>query len=196
MSVVETSSELSKIVIKSLFDKYDEDGSGILEKEEILKLLQDDMALTDESVNECYTSVDKDRDGGVSFEEFLQWFQTDESIKKVSKTSRFHKICKAAETFQQCDTDGSGSMDRQEFAAFLQSTEYKDKVDEMLNKLDEDGDGNISFKEFLGFLSYFWYFFLEIRLMETFEKPKLWIVMFFFIKNYDDFVMFFLFCCY
>ena len=155
MSAVVTSPEVSKNVVKSLFDKYDEDGSGTLEKGEFLKLLKDDMDLADKSINKCCTSVDKNDDGEVSFDEFLQWFQTDEVFKNVSKSSRFYKIYKAAEKFQQCDTDGSGSMDRQEFASFVRSTEYEDKVDELLEKLDADGDGNISFKEFLGCLNWF-----------------------------------------
>lgn len=155
MAAETTSQEVSEIVVKSLFDKYDEDGSGTLEREEFLKLLKDDMDLEDESAITCYNAVDKDGDGGISFEEFLPWFQTGEAIKTVSKTSRFYKICEAVVKFQQCDTDRSGCMDKQEFTAFLQSTKFKDNVDELLEKLDEDGDGNVSFKEFLGCINWF-----------------------------------------
>ena len=154
MSATSKSCDVSREVVKSLFKKYDEDGSGTLEKNEFLKLLKDDMALEEQSANVCYSSVDKDGDGGVSFDEFLPWFQTGEAFKNVSKDSRFYKICEAAETFRQWDKDGSGSMDAKEFTAFLQSTGYKDKADDLLKQLDQDGDGNISFEEFLGCLNW------------------------------------------
>lgn len=63
--------------IKAHFDRYDEDCSGEIDKNEFRHMLQDmlDVAeLPEARINEFWLFVDHDVSGSVNFEEFMCWF--------------------------------------------------------------------------------------------------------------------------
>lgn len=69
------------IVIRSLFDKYDKDGSGRLNYSEINDLLQQDLGFLKEQANVYSLLLDKDGDQSISFEEFLDWLRSGERLR-------------------------------------------------------------------------------------------------------------------
>ena len=104
-----------KMVLKSLFCKYDKDGSGQLNREELKGLFVDDLGLTKDQAESYAYLLDKDGNGRVSFEEFHQWLQSGERFKNVNDKSRYNRLRKAVELFKSYDKDGSGALDREEF---------------------------------------------------------------------------------
>ena len=143
-----------EIVIKSLFAKYDQDGSGRLQKSEAMSLLVNDLGLGPKQAETCYLLVDKDGSGSISFDEFLQWFRSGEGFKNIDDSSRYYKVRKAVEYFKEYDADNSGTIERGELKKLMHSVGYEGKIDDAMASLDKDGDGKISFTEFLAWLNW------------------------------------------
>lgn len=89
--------------MKSTFDKYDGDGSGVLEYEEFTKCLNKLMKVPTHlempasRVKQFWNEVDVDGSGDVDFEEFLRWYvryfdleegNTDSPIEQFYKSVR------------------------------------------------------------------------------------------------------------
>ncbi|EDO48530.1 predicted protein, partial [Nematostella vectensis] len=134
--------------VKSLFTKYDKDGSGRLQKTEMMELLKVDLGLDDKQAETFLLLVDKDGSGSVSFDEFYTWIHDKNTLQNIDDKSRYHKIRKAIEMFKKYDKDASGSIDREEFKQLMHETGNKVNIDKALKKLDKDGNGQISFTEF------------------------------------------------
>ena len=150
-------SDVPAVVIKSIFDKYDKDGSKILERPEILAMLGD-MGLDEKQAELCFMMIDKDGNNKVSKDEFLQWFQTGEGVKVVDDPNRFVFVQRVANAFNRYDRDGSGVIDKHEFRALLASG-GKDwqscsdaQIEAALRIVDKDGSGTVSFSEFLNWM--------------------------------------------
>ena len=50
--------------------------------------------------------------------------------------------------FHELDTDGTGTIDRDELAKFLNREVSEKEKDRLLNLVDQNGDGKVSFEEF------------------------------------------------
>ena len=148
--------DVPEIVVKSLFQKYDTDGSGRLAKKEVLILLKDDLGMKNDQAEACYMLVDKDGGGDVSFQEFFGWFRSGEGFRNIDDSSRYYYIQKAIAKFKEYDKDGNGTIDKEEFKILMRSLGESDesKFDDALRALDTSGDGKISFTEFLAWLNW------------------------------------------
>lgn len=150
--------EVPDVVVRSLFHKYDTDGSGNLGKNEMLNLLKDDLGLKDEQARACIMLVDKDGCGEVSFNEFITWLRTENGFRNIDDRSRYYKVQKAIELFKKFDKDGNGTIDREEFKQLFQQFKAgncdESQLDNALKSLDTSGDGQISFAEFLAWLNW------------------------------------------
>ena len=146
------------VAVKSLFHKYDTDGSGHLGKNEMLKLLKEDLGLSDEKAHACIMMIDKDGCGGISFDEFISWLRTDKGFKNIDDKSRYYRVQKAIELFKQFDKDDSGTIDREEFKLLFKQFKAGNcddsQLENALQTLDTSGDGQISFAEFLAWLNW------------------------------------------
>ena len=71
--------EENRPMLKEAFDMFDLDGSGILSPDEIKALLYDNLCepVSEKEVEEAIKTMDADGNGGISFEEFLDWFSND-----------------------------------------------------------------------------------------------------------------------
>ncbi len=142
-----------KVVLKSLFTKYDKDGSGQLNRSELQGLFVQDLGLSKEQAEAYALLLDKDGSGSISFDEFHAWLQSGERFKNVTDSSRYHRLKKAVEMFKSYDKDGSGALDSNEFEKlFLAYGGKKENVKAGLNELDKDGNGLISLQELLRWL--------------------------------------------
>lgn len=149
--------DVPEVVIKSIFMKYDTDGSGNLEKTEILGMLGE-MGLDGKQAELCFMMIDKDGNKTVSLDEFLQWFRSGEGVKVVDDPSRYAFVRRVADAFKKYDEDGSGLIEKAEFRALLASG-GKDwqscseaQIEAALRLVDKDGSGTVSFSEFLAWM--------------------------------------------
>lgn len=143
------------IVIRSLFNKYDKDGSGRLNYGEINDLLQNDLGFSKEQAKVYSMLLDKDGDQTISFEEFLDWLHSGERFKVIQDKSRFHKLCKAVELFKTYDADNSNNLSKDEFKHLLDSLGYQGvDVERFFEYLDEHKNGKISFWELMKWLNW------------------------------------------
>ena len=158
MSVLQCTTLFEKdtptIVLKSLFSKYDLDQNGHLDKEELYKLLKDDLSMTDEQAETYRHLLDRDGDSLVSFEEFQKWLLSGEKFRTINDKSRYHYLRRAVEMFRQYDTDGNLVIDANEFHRLFKESGGKGnkKEKDALQELDVDNNGIVSFQEFLKWL--------------------------------------------
>ena len=143
------------LVIRSLFQKYDEDGNGTLSRKELGGFLQGDLGLSKAQVDMYTLILDKDGDKIISFDEFLSWFRSGDHFGLIDNNSRYSKVCKAVALFKKFDADNSETIDRAEFKNLMKSLGYKKiNFNKALLELDQNGDGVISFWEFLKWLNW------------------------------------------
>ena len=121
-----------------LFEKYDLDGSGCIDREELGKAIRDSLHLNirETEVDVIMSEIDKDGGGDVDVDEFSAWLFAPSSEPWLDKKRRYQKddpchdqgllrrdiarfdpmIRKLLEGFWQvCDRDGSGSIDLEEY---------------------------------------------------------------------------------
>ena len=61
--------------VKVAFDKYDADGSGSIDKEELGELIKElGNELTDDELTNALKSLDVNKDGVIDLEEFAWWY--------------------------------------------------------------------------------------------------------------------------
>lgn len=77
-----------KVVLRSLFMKYDKDQSGVLNQTELRELFQGDLGLTKDQAEAYSMMLDKDGNQTVSFEELHQWLSSGEKFQNVNDKSR------------------------------------------------------------------------------------------------------------
>lgn len=72
---LETSRLASSLSIKEIFEKFDVDGNGEIDLEELLSILQvlDSVLWTRANVLKLWSVVDADDDGVITYEEFTDW---------------------------------------------------------------------------------------------------------------------------
>ncbi|XP_046848651.1 calmodulin-like protein 12 [Xenia sp. Carnegie-2017] len=143
------------VVLRSLFMKYDVDGSGVLNRQELQTLFEGDLGFTHEQAEAYSMMLDKDGNQAVSFEELSHWLASGEKFKNINDKCRFHRLKKAVELFKKFDADGNGAIEKDEFTNLMIAINCpRNKIPEALKSLDSDGDGKISFPEFLNWLNW------------------------------------------
>ena len=93
------------MILYSLFTKYDENDDQQLSDKELNNLLCNEMGLTFDEAEIYIYLLDKDGNGLISFDEFKQWYKSDDELKTVRDHSRFQVIKNAIELFKQYDVD-------------------------------------------------------------------------------------------
>ena len=129
-----------------LFNQIDVNGDGKINKDELLKGLQNKIKsdTLKKDVDIIFQNIDMDNNGYIEYEEFVRG--------AVSK-ERFMNTKVIEFAFRYFDKDGSGEITFDEIeAVFKDSIQDKSKVHESLKKIiaevDTNGDGIISFNEF------------------------------------------------
>ncbi|KAH3771460.1 hypothetical protein DPMN_172779 [Dreissena polymorpha] len=140
------------IVIKSLFQKYDKDNSGFLDRKELSSLLEDDLGLTTRQVEVYFHLLDRDGNAKISPDELSDWLRRNERFKMVNDKSRFYAVCKAVDMFKKYDKDGSQYISFEELKGLLFEHGRNIDVQSAFKSIDQDGNGKISFPEFLNWL--------------------------------------------
>jgi len=65
-----------RVEVRTLFDMVDEDGSGLIDRAEMARLLQSlGKSPPEEEVNEGFARLDHDASGSIDFDEFYTWYR-------------------------------------------------------------------------------------------------------------------------
>lgn len=180
-------------IVTDLFKKYDADDNGFLDPSEFKALMVDLQHRLDFPADEIYrflAEADMNSDGVIEYEEFiplaLQIIQSMYAKKKlehhmaevrehaedllVHGMSK-HELTELVETiFERMDTDGSGTLSKEEFVAALTSMELgltRREINTIMFQIDVDQDGKISYREFVPFAYDLLQKLTSLRLLET-----------------------------
>jgi calmodulin len=133
---------------RDAFNIFDKDNSGDISVAELSGLFKTlGHMVTDKEVKELLDSVDTNRDGVVSFDEFVVLMLKLET----QEDSEEEEVIKAFKVF---DRDGNGFLSIEEFKYILMTLGDKfseQQVEEIFNETDLDGDGQIDYMEFINF---------------------------------------------
>ena len=106
--------EMLQRVVRDLFDKIDLDGSGKLDSKEVRKLVTLlGQQLSDKEFREAMTAMDRDGSGQVSFSEFDAWWKGSDEGSADTNAEELSDL------FAEVDSDGSGSIDVDEFISMI-----------------------------------------------------------------------------
>lgn len=146
--------------IMGAFRKFDVNGDGSIEASEIAAVLIGcDPFWNDATVNALICNIDKNNDGCIQYDEFVDWIC--QSDKKAPAEAAFHRFAvddssaQIADAFRKFDTNGDGIIERSELAAVLMNiSDVWDEasVDALATSLDKDGDGHIQYDEFVDWI--------------------------------------------
>jgi len=132
-----------------VFAKFDADGSGAIDGDEVVDAIEEMEKFTGVPVNEEKVRVAlKMGHGELDFEMFVSVFGLDTGS---SDTKMDDQVDRAFKAFQQIDSVGAGEIGPQELSAGLKLMGVDvelDEVQRMFEEVDEDGSGVIDFFEF------------------------------------------------
>ena len=145
--------------IRELFDKFDTEKNGFLSRKEMLAAIHSlGVKLTDEEAESLADHFDKNGNGTVHFSEFSFGFFNRRSLITKWRLARGPGMRSDASImmkFRKYDVDGSGKLERDEFAKCLfemgiRLSELELQI--LAAKFDENDDGYVQPKEFLTFM--------------------------------------------
>lgn len=134
---------------RKIFQEYDVDGSGAVEKAELRDLLNS-VGITPlpAVLEQVIEEVDEDGSGCVGFDEFEKVME----IMRVREGFTKNEVAEFDHAFKKFDRDMSGEIDTTELLLILGWLGYSQNeanVDEVVSKVDFDGSGSVSREEFL-----------------------------------------------
>jgi Ca2+-binding EF-hand superfamily protein len=128
------------------FDEFDVDGTGTITPDEFQQVMERmGASLTHDQLSNLIQNLDKDCSGGVSREEFIQWYADHCHEDNLDE----HEL--ATFMFKAFDTDNDGEISVSEFKKRLESrtTQFTlDEVGGLVNELDENNCGKVCIEEF------------------------------------------------
>ena len=146
--------------MKKEFLALDLDGNGdisVKELESLLRSIKRKLRMTENQIMKMVKQTDKNGDGSVDLEEFLNLVETAEQKRVIHK--ELIQRSGVRQAFMKYDKDGSGSITRDEFRRVVedkyQTTMRANQIDKLMEAADKDNSGNISYDEFLSAFSYF-----------------------------------------
>jgi len=139
--------------LSEAFRLFDSDGSGGITMKELsvcIESLGQNPSVTD--LQSTFDELDEDKSGFVDFPEFARFMVRQMQLKENPEVLK--------EAFKIFDSDGSGSVSRQELVETMKDVMKgtgedipEDDIDEIIKEADKDGNGEIGYPEFLILMS-------------------------------------------
>jgi serine/threonine protein kinase len=141
----------AKKELRAAFDRFDADGDGQISLGELHKTMRT-LGTSDADAGEMLKSLDEDRDGSLSFDEFAR------------KVAPLYQESSTAlrRAFDFFDSDGSGTIEKRELEVVLTrlgvaskgGRMQKEVLDKVFTVADTNQDGKVSFDEFLALFAH------------------------------------------
>lgn len=135
-----------------LFREIDKDGSGFLNIKQVKEMsIRLGQQLPEDKIQAMFNSLDKNKDGKIAPEEFMEWFSAEETKEGIK--SYFHQ--KILQIFKEIDIDNSGYLDEQELEDLsirIGHNLSKEKLKEIFKEMDLNEDGKIEINEFIAWM--------------------------------------------
>ena len=133
--------------LANVFKMLDKNKDGVLSKSEIKEgyLQYFGRAMSDEEIDDIFNSVDADKNGSISYHEFI--------VSAINRNKIEHdKMLEAA--FDVFDRDKNGKVEASEIKNILSGKSNKDTlpsdvVSNIIKAVDANGDGVLSKDEFI-----------------------------------------------
>lgn len=165
-----------------IFQKYDEDDSGALDKDEVMKILKDinfapQTPEEEDLITNVLREVDADGSGELEFTEFVTFVSKVREVLQILRRNRErklkeemdlnpdtfatfrHEILVLHENFKKFDEDDSGALDLDELKEYLAEVGLMPKVrsdavhvDGILAEMEESGHDEVSFADVLALI--------------------------------------------
>jgi len=150
--------------IRAVFEQYDEDSNGTIDREELKKCLQKlQLHMTEEEVEDLFHSCDINGSEGIQFNEFIVLLCLIYLLKEPSSsdtTSRLGSPQLEAtfdtiiEVFFFLDKNGDGKLNKKDVVKALNEASPWEKSPSHITRtrfkeMDWDRNGKVSFREFL-----------------------------------------------
>mmetsp|Transcript_11503 Transcript_11503/g.20823 ORF Transcript_11503/g.20823 Transcript_11503/m.20823 type:complete len:395 (-) Transcript_11503:322-1506(-) len=135
--------EHSNSQMRMIFDRMDTDSSGFIERGEIpnvLKLCAENIS--EENVDTAMSTLDRDGDMKISFDEFTHWFNND--CKLVTYRSFFSLYANTGD-----GEDKIGLAELEEMLIAMGGKKEHIKVQETLDEIDTNKNGFVELEEFI-----------------------------------------------
>ncbi len=127
-----------------LFNSYDEDGNGSLDRFEMVELLKSlGQNPTEDEVIDMINEVDYDGNGTIELDEFVM-------IMKKRNTNDIEEYYK--KIFQEFDEDGNGSLSILELKNGIERLGVNidfDEIEAILDKVQVNDKGELDYEEFI-----------------------------------------------
>lgn len=127
---------------KETFVLFDKDGNGYITMEELKTAMKSlGQSSTEAELQNIIDQADSDRDGTISFPEFLNYMAS-----KVKQTDAEDEIRQA---FRLFDEDGNGFVSAAELHHVMSNMGDKltdEEVEQMIRNADVDGDGQVNYE--------------------------------------------------
>ena len=141
-------------IIQRVFNKFDTENTGKISTEDFPKLISDlGYYLSEADTNKAIKKIDKNNDKKFSYEEFSDWWQSEDRFKKLYANS--DKL-QAWATYFKFDKYRTGELEGNEINqlhAELKKNHVTEKsLDDFLAEVDTKRDGKISFNEYVDWL--------------------------------------------
>lgn len=169
---------------KKVFEKYDADGSGKIDAEELRDALFDlGIRLTEENVSQIRSECGaKTKSSPIGFRAFLAWYQNGPEKTNAVRSSKLDKLKKEVRSeylpwikhlFSTADADNSGALDDFEFADFYPTlVEYMDingehklpPLDDCKDQMDASGAAGTTGNNLIEYAEFeSWFLSLEMQ---------------------------------
>ncbi|KAL2130343.1 hypothetical protein VTI74DRAFT_6569 [Chaetomium olivicolor] len=129
---------------REVFEIFDKDGTGDITADELGQVMKElGLNPSDEELRDLINEVDLNKDGVISFDEFLALMS--QNVKELDTEQEL------INAFRVFDKDGSGTISSDELRNVLKSLGENltdAEVEEMIQLADRDGDGHIDYHEF------------------------------------------------
>ncbi len=142
---------------KRMFDKYDKDASGKIDKAEFRGLVFDlGHALTAHELDMAVKAL-ADSSGQIPYPAFAKWWSDKDRFAKLKLDETQERIFQEAiRYFKYFDKDLSGTIDKEEAVALhadlAKNNLTKFSLKDFMTDLDSNSDGVISFAEYVDWL--------------------------------------------
>jgi len=143
--------KVSLHVAKSIFEFFDKDNTGELDKKEWTAFLEN-YGLGDYT-EEFSGLADADGCGKVSWKEFEKWLITTKHFDPSAKNaeSRYDILVALADKFKSYDKDDNGFITIEEFSAIRKDWHFPVSDEQFFNMIDKDNSKKITFSEYYHF---------------------------------------------